>query len=105
LAGNPRIPLIELARRVHLSPERLRHLIVEETRVPLREHRLLQKTTSALEHAFSGASLTTAAAAAGFSDQAHLTRTFVRLFGRTPSSRPARTWLHSSWAPRQPDAV
>jgi len=101
LASDPQVSLTELARRARLSPERLRHLVVEETGVPLREHRLLQKTTSALEHAFTGASLTAAAAVAGFSDQAHLTRTFVRLFGRTPSSRPSRAWVHASWAPRR----
>jgi AraC-like DNA-binding protein len=104
LAANPQASLLELAGRVRLSPERLRHLIALETGVPFREHRLLQKTTVALEHALAGASLTSAAVAAGFSDQAHLTRTFVRFFGRTPSSRPSQAWLHESWAPRQPES-
>ena len=102
LAAKPHTSLIELAARVRLSPERLRHLITEETRVPLREHRLLQKTMIALEHTLSGASLTSAAAAARFSDQPHFTRTFVRFFGRTPSSRPLQARLYDCWAPRRP---
>jgi len=103
LAANPLASLQELAASARLSPERLRHLIVGATGVPLREYRLLQKTTVALEHALSGASWTSAALSAGFSDQAHLTRTFVRFFGRTPSSRPSQAWLHDSWAPRDSD--
>jgi AraC family transcriptional regulator len=96
----PDRPLPELASAARLSPERLRHLVAEETGMPFSEHRLLQRTTLAMEHCLAGASIPAAARAAGFADHAHLTRTFARLFGRTPSSMPERSVMSSTWAER-----
>jgi AraC-like DNA-binding protein len=96
----PNRPLEQLARSAHLSSERLRHLIAERTGMPLSEHRLLQRTTLAIERRLLGAPLSQAASAAGFADHAHFTRTFGRLFGRTPSSVPARAELRETWAER-----
>lgn len=96
----PNRSLGELAAAVRLSPERLRHLVAEQTGIPLREHRLLQRTTLAMEQVLGGAAIAAAARFAGFADHAHLTRTFGRLFGRTPSSLPAHVRLHASWGER-----
>jgi AraC-like DNA-binding protein len=96
----PNRPLSELAAEAGLSPGRFRHLVAEDTGMPLCEHRLLQRTTLALEHMLGGASIASAACAVGFADHAHLTRTFKRLFGRTPSSMPTRSVLRASWAER-----
>jgi methylphosphotriester-DNA--protein-cysteine methyltransferase len=96
----PNRSLQELADAVRLSPERLRHLVAQETGMTLSEHRLLHRTTLAIEHRLAGASIPAAADAAGFADHAHLTRTFARVFGRTPSSMPARSVMWSTWAER-----
>lgn len=100
LSRFPNQPLEQLATSARLSSERLRHLIVEQTGMPLSEHRLMQRTTLAIERLLRGASLSQAASAAGFADHAHFTRTFGRLFGRTPSSVPARAELSATWAER-----
>jgi AraC-like DNA-binding protein len=49
----------------------------------------------AVELLLRGAAISRAAAEAGFSDHAHLTRTFRRCFGKLPSQRPARMLLHA----------
>lgn len=103
LAEAPHLSLAELARSIHLSPERMRHLVVEQTGTSLRTLRLFQRTLLAVEQLMRGARLPAAAQRAGFADHAHLTRSFVRLFGRTPSSMPADAQLWSSWAERAPE--
>ncbi|TQF17814.1 helix-turn-helix transcriptional regulator [Myxococcus llanfairpwllgwyngyllgogerychwyrndrobwllllantysiliogogogochensis] len=68
-----------------LSSGRLMHAFTESTGVPLRPYLLwlrLQRAAGALA---SGRTAGEAAHAAGFSDAAHLTRTFRRMFGTTPS--------------------
>ena len=88
--------LAELAADVGLSPVRLRELARAELGVPLRHLRLWARLRASA--GLSGASLSRRAVYAGFSDQAHLTRTARRLVGRTPADlvgppaarRPAR---------------
>jgi len=87
-----------LAETTKLSAERLRHLVAAETGVPLRQHRLFARTMRAIELMLRGRALSYAAAEAGFADQAHMTRTFRRCFGRLPSNRPAGAILHAPWA-------
>jgi AraC-like DNA-binding protein len=103
VARQPALSLQALAKQVHLSPERLRHLVVEQTGSSLRTLRLFQRTLLAVEHLLRGEALAKAAALAGFADQAHFTRSFVRSFGRTPSSVPARAQLWTPWAVREGD--
>ncbi len=100
LKRTPDVPLHTLASDARVSAERLRHLIAEQTCLPLSEHRLLQRTTLAIEHMLRGVPVARSAAAAGFADHAHFTRSFGRMFGRAPSSMPARSLLHASWAER-----
>lgn len=69
-----------------LSASRLRHLFVEQTGLPFKTYLLWLRLTRAVECFASGASLTQAAHDAGFSDSAHLSRTFRRMFGVAPAS-------------------
>lgn len=83
----PEDPGLEaLAKLAGLSPSRLMHVFTASTGVPLRVYLLwlrLQRAAGALS---AGLNATAAAQAAGFADSAHLTRTFRRMFGVTPSA-------------------
>lgn len=74
----------EIAEAVFLSPSRFRHLFVEETGMAFRPYVLWLRLQKALECISAGESPANAAVAAGFSDTAHMTRTFSRMFGITP---------------------
>lgn len=76
----------EIAEIVFLSPSRFRHLFVQETGMAFRPYVLWLRLQRALERYSEGDSLTTAAHAAGFSDLAHLSRTFRRMFGIAPAT-------------------
>lgn len=79
------VTLTAVASDVHISPSRLRHLFVEETGLTFRSFVLWQR----LQRVFAmmtAASMTDAAHAAGFSDAAHMTRTFRRMLGIAPTS-------------------
>ena len=69
-----------------LSESRLLHLFKQEMGLPIRNFILWQRLRLAFEELTKGNSLTQAAYAAGFADQAHLTRTFVKTMGVTPST-------------------
>jgi AraC family transcriptional regulator len=76
-----RVSLVDAAAHVGLSTGRARHLFVEQTGLPFRTYLLWQRLTKAVELFSGGSSLTDAAHGAGFSDSAHLSRTFRRMFG------------------------
>lgn len=69
-----------------LSASRLRHLFVEQTGLAFKTYLLWLRLTRAVESFAAGASLTQAAHQAGFSDSAHLSRTFRRMFGIAPAN-------------------
>lgn len=69
-----------------LSASRLRHLFVEQTGLPFKTYLLWLRLTRAVECIAAGASLTSAAHEAGFSDSAHFSRTFRRMFGVPPAA-------------------
>ena len=73
--------LAAAAKSVNLSPGRLRHLFVEQTGLPFRTYLLWLRLTKAVAMFAGGGSLTEAAHQAGFSDSAHFSRTFRRMFG------------------------
>jgi AraC-like DNA-binding protein len=81
-----RITLEQVAAVAHLSPERFRHLFAEQIGMGVRQYVLWRRFVSAWEHRMNGASLSTAAHAAGFADSAHLTRTSRSMIGIPPSS-------------------
>jgi AraC-like DNA-binding protein len=80
------VSLSEVARLIHLSPGRARHLFVEQTGLPFRTYLLWLRLVRAVEIFAGGASLTEAAHGAGFADSAHLSRTFRRMFGIAAAS-------------------
>lgn len=80
-----------LARVAGLSPGRLMHAFTESLGVPLRPYLLWLRLQRAAGAIAAGRTLGEAAHAAGFSDAAHLTRTFRRMFGTTPSSLQRRS--------------
>lgn len=75
------INLSSAARVAGLSPSRARHLFVEQTGLPFRTYLLWVRITKAVGLFSGGSSLTEAAHEAGFSDSAHFSRTFRRMFG------------------------
>lgn len=78
--------LIEAAARAAISPSRLTHLFTREVGIPFRRYALWLRLLRAIESVIAGNDLTRAAADAGFSDSAHLSRTFRSTFGLTPSA-------------------
>jgi AraC-like DNA-binding protein len=80
------LSLRTLAAAVHLSPDRFRHLFVEQTGVGIRPYLLWLRLECALGRYIAGASLTEAAHSGGFADSAHFSRTFKRMFGMAPAS-------------------
>ena len=80
-----RVTLTSLAKDLHVSPSRLRHLFVEEVGLPFRTYVLWQRLQRVL-NGIGTENLTHAALAAGFADSAHMTRTFHRMLGLTPSA-------------------
>ena len=75
----------EFAAEAKLSPSRFSQRFAREVGIPLRSYRRWVRMLLAVEALNSGASLTTAAHAAGFSDSAHLSRTFRDSFGIAPT--------------------
>lgn len=79
------IPVAELAKHVSLSPDRLAHLFRQEIGTPIRRFVLWQKLRLAAKSACQGKPLIYAAQEGGFTDSAHFTHSFQKLFGINPS--------------------
>lgn len=77
--------LAEVAQAAHLSPERFRHLFVQETGMPLRTYVVWRRLLHVWTLVTRGETLSGAAHAAGFADSAHLSRTARTMFGLPPS--------------------
>jgi AraC-like DNA-binding protein len=83
----PDDPSLEaLARAAGLSPGRLMHAFTESIGVPLRPYLAWLRLQRAAAAIVAGAPLADAAHAAGFSDAAHMSRTFRRMLGLPPSA-------------------
>lgn len=80
------LTLEAVAAEACLSPSRFRHLFVEQTGMALRPYILWRRFLRVWELLMGGASLSSAAHAAGFADAAHLTRTSRTMFGFPPSA-------------------
>jgi AraC family transcriptional regulator len=75
------ITMAGIADAVHLSPERFRHLFIQETGIRFRPYVLWLRLELAVACYAAGNSLTEAAHSGGFADSAHFSRTFKRMFG------------------------
>jgi AraC family transcriptional regulator len=80
-----KLSLEDAAATVFLSPSRFAHLFTEHVGLPFRRYVLWRKLMRAMVRRGHGLTLTEAAHAGGFSDSAHLTRTFYQMFGLPPS--------------------
>jgi len=80
-----KVSLSELAKQVYLSESRFIHLFTDQVGIPPRRYLLWARLMDAVKAAIRAANLTSAAHASGFADSAHLSRTFKRMFGETPS--------------------
>ncbi len=76
----------EIAAGVELSESRFSHLFTENVRIPVRRYLLWLRLRDAMHLLAQGKSLTETAHEAGFSDSAHLTRTFRGMLGIAPSA-------------------
>ena len=76
-----KIKIESVARHIGLSESRLIHLFTHQVGVPPRRYALWLRLLDAIDEIVEGASFTDAAYAAGFSDSAHLSRTFRKMFG------------------------
>ncbi len=76
----------DIAQHVDLSESRLRHLFSEQIGIPITSYILWTRMKVALRAMLKpGVTLANAAHRANFSDHAHFTRTFKRMFGISPS--------------------
>lgn len=75
------VTLAEIAESVHLSPERFRHLFLQETGIRFRPYVLWLRLEVAVAAYAAGHNLTEAAQVGGFADSAHFSRSFKRMFG------------------------
>lgn len=75
-----------LAAMVHVSPERFSHWFVEQTGLPLRSYLKWVRLIESLRQLAAGRGLTEAAHLGGFSDSAHLSRTFRAMLGSSPAN-------------------
>lgn len=86
-----RLTAQELSKAVFLSEGRFGHLFREEIGIPMRRYLLWCRLMDALKHIGQGERFTFAAHAAGFSDAAHLSRTFRQMFGISLSEMFGKT--------------
>lgn len=77
------ISVAMLGRRMHLSPERLRHVFGQRVGMNFRRFVLWRRLWRASQCLNEGAMATAAAHAAGFADAAHFARTLRATFGVT----------------------
>lgn len=79
------VRLQALASALKVSPSWLSHRFADETGVPLRRYVVWSRLRRAVAMVLQGSSWTEAAHAVGFSDSAHLSRSFRDTFGIAPS--------------------
>jgi AraC-like DNA-binding protein len=87
--GSTTLP--SLASLAGLSPSRFMHAFTESVGIPLRQYLLWLRVQRAAAALTTGCTVTEAAYVAGFADAAHLTRTFRRMLGTTPTDLLRRT--------------
>jgi AraC-like DNA-binding protein len=76
----------DLCEVAHLSKSRFMHLFSDQIGIPVRKFILWQRLKKALEHLADGSNITQSAHLSGFTDSAHMNRTFKSMFGITPSA-------------------
>jgi AraC-like DNA-binding protein len=85
------LTLTDLAADAGMSRFQLLRGFAHEMGLPPHAYRMQRRVALARRIIASGATLADAAAAAGFADQSHMTRAFVRLLGITPANYATAT--------------
>jgi AraC-like DNA-binding protein len=85
LDGKDHVDLASLSHEAGLSPRQMRHTFARDVGLPMRAYLRWKRLRRAVTAVAEGASLSAAAASAGFADSAHLTRVFREQFGITPT--------------------
>lgn len=85
LDGSDHVDLASLAHEAGLSPRQMRHAFARDVGLPMRAYLRWKRLRRAIAAVEEGASLSAAAASAGFADSAHLSRVFREQFGMTPT--------------------
>ncbi|WP_437320838.1 helix-turn-helix domain-containing protein [Sorangium sp. So ce385] len=85
LDGSDSVDLARLSHEAGLSPRQMRHAFARDVGLPMRAYLRWKRLRRAIAAVEGGASLSAAAAAAGFADSAHLSRVFREQFGMTPT--------------------
>ncbi|AKV00915.1 Transcriptional regulator, AraC family [Labilithrix luteola] len=85
LDGSDHADLASLSHAAGLSPRQMRHAFARDVGLPMRAYLRWKRLRRALAAVEQGASLSVAAASAGFADSAHLSRVFREQFGMTPT--------------------
>ncbi|WNC93583.1 AraC family transcriptional regulator [Paraburkholderia sp. FT54] len=83
------LTLADLAADAGMSRFQLLRGFAHEMGLPPHAYRMQRRVVLARQWIAQGATLADAAAAAGFADQSHMTRAFVRLLGVTPANYAA----------------
>ncbi|SIT48943.1 Transcriptional regulator, AraC family [Paraburkholderia ribeironis] len=83
------LTLTDLAADTGMSRFQLLRGFAQQTGLPPHAYRMQRRVALARQWIAAGATLADAAAAAGFADQSHMTRAFVRLLGVTPANYAA----------------
>ncbi len=81
-----KITLKNLAEKIFVSEGRLTHLFKEQVGIPIRKYILWSRLNLATQKIINNENFTQAAHNSGFSDSAHFSRTFTKMFGLVPSS-------------------
>lgn len=79
------VDLASLSHEAGLSPRQMRHIFARDVGLPMRAYVRWKRLRRAIAAVEAGASLSAAAASAGFADSAHLSRVFRDQFGMTPT--------------------
>lgn len=92
-----------MAQAIGLSRSRLLHLFKEQLGLPVGQYLLWRRLFEAARLWDEGQSITEAAHAAGFYDQAHYSRTMRKMLDITPSSltRNPQLQIHRCWAAQE----
>ncbi|MEZ0601232.1 AraC family ligand binding domain-containing protein [Paraburkholderia sp. IW21] len=85
------LTLADLAADTGMSRFQLLRSFAHEMGLPPHAYRMQRRVVLARRLIADGATLADAAAAAGFADQSHMTRAFVRLLGITPANYASAT--------------
>ena len=85
IENQQKISVDNFANKIGLSSSRLMHLFKVETGMTIRRYILWQRKLTAMKNLVNGSTITEAAHNAGFSDAAHLTRTYREFSGVSPS--------------------